>query len=696
MSVKFFPAEKPQKTICTVAIWMIAAFAIWLPYQAQASVSNRIYRVDIRPKNDFTRITVRLAEPPSYILSVIPGNRLRVVIQDTNGTLFKKFRCYSDTNIGGLVFTNRGDNLLLTFQMSAKAGWRDLTRPDISAITLDVGTTFKPPAPRPSMAGREKIWNGIEKLVRDFDPPFKSDIPFYPTNRQVLTNLLDENDQKAFLAAESDLYKGRLSDAEDAFTQFASRQSPIRALALYRLAETRYKLQKYPEALTVFREAEKLWPAYLGFNPAITFYYGDSIARSGELAPARSLLAGLVARLADEKFAPVLLVRLGDILSRQGHEHEAAAIYENVYENFKINKAGSMVLMRKADAKFLQANAANYKTLSDEYLNISRQGVDIEMREESQFKHVLLESLHSDAAVALKQLMEFQKKFPRGAYAAVIRTVREILVAEVFHQAPWGKDSAALMRFVEEHHDYLAGCVDQPDFLKRVSSSYNESGRPIELVKFLNSLVEKQWSANIAPDMYIEIADNAELIGDVSTAENTFKSFLKKYPQNPRARLMMERLGALYYASDKHQQVKDTMLWLLNKGEKAQKNGSYYLLGRSLWSLQNFSQAGKAMELFLSAPGSHDPRLLPDAYFVAASAREASGDRKGALKLLDTALKLPDNKRNDEFLYKAGEINLRDGNATHAKVLFEYLSKNAKDADWQKLAQQSLATLSYK
>ena len=156
---------------------------------------------------------------------------------------------------------------------------------------------------------------------------------------------------------------------------------------------------------------------------------------------------------------------------------------------------------------------------------------------------------------------------------------------------------------------------------------------------------------------------------------------------------MMERLGALYFSSDKHQQVNDTMLWLLNKGEKAQKAESYYILGRSLWSLQDLPRAGKAMDLFLSAPGSRDPRLIPDAYFVAASAREASGDRKGALKLLDMALKLPDNKRHDEFLYKAGEINLREGNTAHAKILFEYLSKSGKDADWQKLAQQSLATL---
>jgi TolA-binding protein len=676
---------------------ILSGFALYIPSETSASIPNRIYRVEIRPKKDYTRITVRLAEPPVYTLAAIPGSRLRLVIQDTDATMFKKFRRYSDSNIGGLVFSRRGESLIVTFQVSPRVGWRDLSRPNVSAITLDVGASFKPPAPHPSLPGREKIWNGVEKLVRDFDPPLKSDIPFSPTDRDVLKNLLDENAQKEFIAAEGDLYKGRLADAEEAFTQFASRQQPIRPLALYRLAETWYKLQKYPQALAAFREAEKLWPAYLGFNPSVTFYYGDSIARSGELAPARALLSALIARLADKKFAPVLLVRLGDILSRQGHDHEAEAIYENVLENFKDNKANPMVLMRLADMKFLQATPWNYRPLSDVYLNASfKQGVDLDMREESLFKHVLLESIHGDVGDALHLVIGFQRKFPRGVYAAVIRNMREVLVAEVFRRTSWINDSAALVRFVEEHHEYLSGCVEQQDFVKRVAVAYNESGRPIELVKLLSSLVDKQWSAPVAPEMYVEIADNAELIGDVATAERTLKTFLRKYPENPRARLMLERLGALYFATDKHQLVKDTMLWLLNKGERAQRTDSYYRLGRSLWSMQDNVRAGKAMELFLAVPTGRDPRLLPDAYFVAASVQEATGDHKGALKLLDAALKLPDNKRNEEFLYKAGEINLRAGNASHAKVLFEYLANNGKDSDWQKLAKQTLASLNSK
>lgn len=679
----------------TLLVTLLSALVI-TPSDVHASIPNRLYRIDIRPQKDFTRVTVRLAESPRYTLAAIPGNRLRLVIEDTGGTLFKKFRRYSDKNIGGLVLKKRGDSLLVTFQIAQQAGWRDLSRPDISAITVDVGTPFKAGVPQPSLAGREKIWSGVEKLVRDFDPPLKSEIPFTPTDRQVLKNFLVENDQKEFLAAEAALYKGRLTEAEELFTRFSARQTQVRPLALYRLAETWYRLQKYPQALAAFREAEKLWPAYLNINPGFTFYYGDSIARSGELAQARVLLASLVARLSDKSFAPALLVRLGDILVRQGHEQEARAIYRNVAENFTENKASQMALMRSADADFLRTTPWNYRSTSDVYRTASQKSGDLDMREEAHFKHVLLESIHGEAGEALQLVMGFQRKFPRGVYAAVIRTMREVLVAEVFRRTTWAKDSAALVRFMEEQHEYLASCVERPGFLPLVARAYNEAGRPIELVKLLSALVGRSWAAPLAPELYTSIVDNAELIGDMPTTERTIKAFISKYPKDPRARTMTERLGSLYYAADKHQQVKDTLLWLLNKGEHAQRSESYYQLGRSLWALQNFIPAAKAMDLYIAAMAGRKDRMVPDAYFVAGSARESFGDRKGALKSFEAALKLPDNPRNDEFMYKTGQINLREGKSVRAKELFGQLAKNGKDPEWKQLAQQALVSLETK
>jgi TolA-binding protein len=663
---------------------------------AHAAIPNRVQRVDIRPKNGYTRIVLGLENIPTYTVTALSGQRLRIAIEGTDGPLFKKFRRYSDTNIGGLAFSRRCGILFVTFKTGVGAGWRDLHVDGNRAITLDVGVKFSPPLPRPSASGREKIWSGVEKLVRDFDPPLKTDIPFQPTDRLILKSILNDTEQQTFMAAEAALYKGQLTEAEEVFTPFAARQAPIKSLALYRLGETWYKLQKYPQALTAFREAEKIWPAYLNYNPSVTFYYGDSIVRSGDLAAGRILLANLIGRLADKKFAPTLLVRLGDILARQGHDQEALALYRTVADNFKDNKACYMAQLRLNDREFLQVNSYSYHALSDSYQNIALLSGDFDMREESYFKYVLLESLHGEAVGALQVLTGFQRKFPRGVYATIVRVMREILVGRVFQERPWDKDPAALIRFVEEHQEYLAACVELPGFLENVTAAYAEAGRPIELIKLYNYLVDRQWAASGVPYMYEEVANNAELIGDIALAEKSLRALVRKYPVNPRVRLIMERLGGLSFAAGNSRETKESLLWLLNKGERSQRPESYYYLGRSLWSLKEYTQASKAIDLYLASAGAAGARLLPDAYSVAVSSRESTGDRKGALRLLDAGLKLPDNPRNEEFLYKAGEINLNEGKKQLARTYFERVTKSGKDPDWQRLARQALDSLDMK
>jgi TolA-binding protein len=680
----------------TLLILILAGFLslfCMMTSSALASIPNRVQRVDIRPKNGYTRIVLGLENIPNYSITALTGNRLRIAIEGTDGPLFKKYRRYSDKNIGGLVFSRRDGNLLVTFQTVNGAGWRDLNSVGSSSIILDVGMKFSPPAPRPSASGREKIWSGVGKLVRDFDPPLKTDIPFQPTDRQILKSILNDPDQQTFIAAEAALYKGLLTEAEEAFFPFAARQDSIKSLALYRLGETWYKLQKYSQALAAFREAEKIWPAYLNFNPGVTFYYGDSIVRSGDLAAGRVLLANLIGRLADKKFAPTLLVRLGDILARQGHDQESVALYRTVADNFKDNKARYMAQLRLNDRDFMQANSISYHALSDSYQEISLLIGDIDMREESHFKHILLESLHGEAVGALQAVIGFQRKFPRGVYATVVKVIREVLVAQVYHERQWDADSSALIRFVEEHQEYLAMCVELPGFLEKVSGAYAAAGSPIELIKLFSYLVDRQWAASNVPYMYEEIANNAELIGDVALAESSLRTLLRKYPSNPRVRLIKEHLGGVSFADSKYRETKEALLWLLNKGERAQNPESYYYLGRSLWTLKEYSPAAKAIDLYLASEKSSGTRLLPDAYFVAVSARESTGDRKGALRLLDAGLKLPGNPRSEEFLYKAGEINLLEGKRQLARTYFEQVVTKGKDPDWQRLARQALESL---
>lgn len=678
-----------------ICLLLLASLVLLLPDISHASLPNQIQRIEVHAKPRFTRITVKLSQEPQFTVSKIPGNRLRIRLTDTTGPLFRSLRRHSDLNIGGLVVARRGNDTVITFAFAVdRAGWRTVHVDGLPALSLDVGSVFLAGASgRQALPGRERIRSGAEKLLRNFDPPLKPEIPFAPTDRNALKTVLGDDDQRLFLAAESALYKGKLTAAEDGFAIFASRQSQIRPLALYRLAETQYRLQKYAQALENFREASREWQEFLAFNPAVMFYYGDSIARSGDLPGGRQLLSKLIVANADKKYAPVLLVRMADVLTRQGGEENARAIYRNVSEAFKGNKAQQIAVMKLADRAFLEATPDTYQALSKTYADIAANTSDFDLREETVFKHSLLEAINGPADTALNLVVVYQKRFPKGVYSTVIRDIREDLVALAYQGTNWAKNPAGLIRLVTDNQDYLATTVRIPGFLPAVSAAFDKSGRPLDLIELYAGLLERPWiGEDNASYLTLQVADQAELLGDTVMARKVLQNFLQRNPAHSQSRWARERLGAIQFAARELPAVRTGLSWLLNKNERAAFPVSYYYLGRSLWDAKEYSRSAMAMESYLAAvKGAKElPLLVGDAYYVAAASRQVLGDRKAAADLFEAGLKVASKERKDQFLYKLGELAALEGKPEQSRVLFERVLKEGTDPDWQRLARQSL------
>jgi len=592
------------------------------------------------------------------------------------------------------MVSQRGDDVVVTFAIAAgRVGWRTVHVAGLPALSLDVGSLFAASTRPSALPGRERIRSGAEKLLNDFDPPLKPEIPFVPTDRQALKTLLSDEDQRLFLAAEGALYKGKLTAAEDAFTQFAGRTSQIRPLALYRLAEAKYRLQKYGEALTTFREAAQLWQEFLTQNPAVMFYYGDSIARSGDLPGGRQLLAKLIVANADKKYAPVLLVRMADVLSRQGGKEYARAIYSNVSEAFKDNKAHQIAVMKLADRAFLEATPDDYQSLSTTYATIAADTADFDLREETTFKNALLEAINGPADTALDLVVTYQKRFPKGVYSTVVRDMREDLVALVYQGKSWAKNPDDLIRLVTDNQDYLATVLKVPGFLPAVSDAFEKAGRPLDLIALYIGLLERPWvGEDNVPYLTLQVADQADLLGDTMMARKVLQGFLVRNPAHSQSRWARERLGAIQFAARELEAVRNGLSWLLNKNEQAAFPVSYYYLGRALWDAREYSRSAQAMELYLAAVKGmkEQPLLVGDAYYVAAISRQAQGDLKGAAGLLEAGLKTAPKERKDQFMYKLGELSEQAGHAEQARKLFEQVLKEGKDQDWRRLARQAL------
>lgn len=664
---------------------------------AHAAIPAQVQRIAVRPKAHFTRIAINLTAEPSYTVQALPGGRLRIRLHGATGTLFKQFRRYSDPHIGGIVVSRLGDDLVLTFTVAAgKVGWRVVHLEGVPSLSLDVGPLFVGNSSSLPLPGRERIRAGAEKLLKNFDPPLKPEIPFTPTDRQFLKQLLDDEEQKLFLAAEGALYKGKLTAAEEAFAAFSTSNAKIRPLALYRLGETQYRLQKYPQALATFREAAGGWPAFLGQNPAVTFYYGDSIARNGDLPGGRQLLTRLIVDHADKKYAPVLLVRMADILSRQGSGDQARAIYTTVSGAFPDNKARQMAMVKLADERFLGAGPADYASLSSTYQELAATAVDFDLREETTFKHALLESINGPADSALSLVAAYQKRYPRGVYSTVVRDIREDLVAQVFQGGVWDKDPIGLIKLATDNQEFLGTSSKLPGFYERVSAAYAKAGRPLDQIVLYAGLLERPWlgEANAAY-LTLQVADQAELLGDSLMARRVLQSFLQRYPTHAQSRWARERLAAIQYGAREFADVRSNLQWILEKSERAAYPVSYYYLGKVLWESKEFVRAARAMELYLAsvAGEKNQPPLVVDAYYVGAAARQSLGDRKGAISLLDQGLKQIPADRTEQFLYKLGELTAQDGRLEQARQYFEKIIKEGKDPDWQRLARLSLAEI---
>lgn len=665
---------------------------------ARADDRNRLYRIDVRPHGGFTRLTLKFDREPAYALTRLAGNRVRVTLPDTDGARWKRLRSYSDPNVSGCTVARRRGDLLVTVGVKGDPrGVRVLASPGVAALTLDVGNRLAPSTASPFAQGREGIRVGVEQLVTRFDPPVKSDIPFVPTDRRVLQKLLTPEEVDIILAGEAALYRGQGSEAEAVFAPIVTVPSPVRGLAYYRLGEARAMLQKYGEALRDFREGEKLLPEFLAQSPGTAFAYADAVVRSGDLEGGRRMLGRLIASLADKKFAPVLLVRLADILARQGKDMEALAIYRTVSENFPDNKARWQARMKLADRRLMTVEPATFAGLVNEYLEINRSG-DFALREESLFKAALLTALFGEAPDGFALVSEYERKFPRGTYMSVARGMREELIVPMVRALTATKDFPALIKLAQDNRDYLARCISDPEFVRTLVIAFADQGRFSEEAELFSYLAGKEWSTPQAPELYRRIIEAAERTGDIPLLENTADNFLRRFPDHPLALRYREQVAALDYNRGELPKVAARLAPLLAGKGRPDDVESYYLLGKSLESTGNKKDAERAMVLFLSELRQRGgtSELAPDAHYVAATARLARGDRKGAMELLRAGSASAPEAQRAPFLYKLGEIARLEGRHDEAAGHFKAVVDNGKDPDWQQMATQSLADMELK
>lgn len=658
--------------------------------------ANRLLKVELRPGNGATRLLFKFSQPVEYTASPLVDRGFRLRFHDTDGPLYRKFRNYRDPRVGGLVFARQNGRLSVTIPLAG--GMVAQVMPPVSptVVTVNVASSGGGGASSPP-ACRERVWQGAGEIVAGFRPPRRSEVPFVPTRRENLPEGLSEQEIGLVLVGEGDIYKGNATDAESIFGYFLDRQPAIKALSAYRLGEARHLLGKYREAVAAFRIGEKLWPDYLANVTSVGYAYADSLARAGEPEQGRAMLIRMARNGSDRKFAPFLLLRIAELAGELDRSGDSLAIYRTLAESFPESRAAFEAELKLADREFFRVGPLAYIGLLRAYERIRMAAPDPAIREEACFKVALLEAMNGPAVDAMALVTLYERRYGGGTYISVAGTLHEEIMHCLYRDLSGKEDWEGLVKAVSENRNYLARCLQDPEFLPRLAGSCDRLGQARQKLDLYVFLAGREWAASRLDILLEGIVETAVQEGDYPLAENAARDFLHRFPRHPSGGRVGERLAAICFSRKENNEVANLLGGLL-KGRSATFAESWFYLGEALAAANRRKESESAMIAYISRakddPAAHP--FLADTCFSVISSRIDRNDLKGALALSMESQRLLSGKGKEMALYKSGEVLRLLGKEEDARQNWETLARQGNDPVWKKLAVQGVADLDWK
>lgn len=698
------PSVKRQLFICLLSL--LFAFSIFtssfssIPKgQSAALEAARLVKVSPHSYAGYTRLTLALNRTVTYSVATIEGGRVRITLEHTESPLFKRLKGYHDANVANLDLKRRGESVVVTVRpVDVGSGYRVLDEAGGNVVTIDIGPLLKESRQLTVLPGRERILTESVDFFKHFDPPLRPEVPFQPTTRVYLNSIMPKDDVRQFALGESDLYKGKPAEAEGIFKSYLGRELAIRALALYRLAEAYYLLQRYGDAITTFQEAERTWPDFMAYNPASAFFYADAVIRSGDYERGRKRLLALIASIADTPSAPQVAARLAEIMEKRGYEMTATAIYLNLRDYFPNDKAAQMAELKMADRQFFKVDRGNFSELQARYQKLYDKGLEFNLRQEAFFKSALLEGLFGNTDNGIEGAREYEHRYPKGPYLTLMKAMREELILVGYRERFEKKNFPDLIKLVEANREYLPRCLADPLFIPRLVEAYRATGMLRSELALYHYLIGREWAQTSAPLMYMRIIDDAMALSDNAMAESACRNFIFYFPNHEKVWLVREKLGWVVYQKGSLRETVDELNWILDGKHRPEIPESWYYLGKAWLSMRQPIKGARAMAAFITTlkEKKRSSPLLSDAYFSVAVALADAGERKASLSWLKTGAEYVVPEMQDQFIYKMAELQARWGDTASARGNWKIVAEKGTDPLWKKMAAQALDNLDVK
>lgn len=657
-----------------------------------AQSTNRLYRFEAKSKPQYTRLSMVFDQRPRYQLSHLDNGQVQITFQNTAGTSLKKQQSFADTRVSGITITDLGTRLRVRFTCKeGSPALRVVNHGAANVVALDIGSPLQVNGEAAMPPGREQLWQGAAKLIHDFDPPLTTELPFFPMPGILLKKIMTPADLKLFVSGEAALFRERGAEAEELFTDLATRVPSARPLAAYRLGEAQYLLQKYDSAVRWFREGVRLAPQMMVQSPSIVFAYADSLARCGESEAGRKILDKMIVSMADTRYGPVLLVRLADLLKRGGRDREALAVYRSVAANFSGNRAALLASARLADRRLFQVNRTSYSALADEYKRIYQKAGDPILMEEALFKWALLNVLYGTTSDAVAAISEYGVKFPSGTFSNVAKSMHEDLLLIWYRELVQADNCQAMVKLVRDHRPYLSRCISESTFIPQISRCFTKLGMVREELELFSALAETAWAAQHRAFILERIVETAWELEDYALVAGAAKNFLQQYPRHGASPLVREHLAWILYRNRDLVGVYGTLLPIMSGRTVITDPQTFYFFGKACENIAERKKAEQAMSRYLAAmPAGTGTALAADARLVIASAMQSRKATGAALAVLQAGFDASKGDRRDMFLYKIGELLQASGKSEEAVARWQQLTRDGKDPIWRNLASQAI------
>ncbi len=198
-------------------------------------------------------------------------------------------------------------------------------------------------------------------------------------------------------------------------------------------------------------------------------------------------------------------------------------------------------------------------------------------------------------------------------------------------------------------------------------------GEHLEAVAFYRIFVEDFPDSELAPEAQYKIGlVYGSQIKNAAKAMEAYSMLLYLYPGSPEATLAREQRAKVYSSLGRHRKSIAEYAWMLEYGPEERAGGYRYSIALEYIKMGDYGQARIELdELIKSAPPE---KLLSNAYYQAATARQLGGDYSGAVEAYDLFIeKFPGHKLTSDALLHKATVLEQSGKLKEALVLMKEL-----------------------